>query len=99
MSAELAEALTCTQCGQPFTAPVCSPAHALLQKDPSAHAIVATLVEQSRRQALREVALELRDQAAVIFLGHGPHDTRAAALWDAASHIDPDDKNALGGAR
>jgi hypothetical protein len=58
----------------------------------------AELVAQTRRQALCEAAAELRHRAVDLFSERGPHDPRAAALWDAGCHIDPDDKNALGGA-
>lgn len=67
------------------------------------HQLLAWLAERDAEveaRVLRHAATVIRDQAVLRFEAHGPHDARGAALWDAASHIHPDDGDAArGGAR
>jgi hypothetical protein len=61
---------------------------------------VASIVDAAERKAqletLHQVAGELRHQAVLQFDEGGSGDVRGAALWDAASHLNPDDGDALG---
>lgn len=51
--------------------------------------------EHENNEALRRAARALREQAALRFDEHGPHDARGAALWDAGCYIDPDDNSGI----
>ena len=60
---------------------------------------VASIVDAAERSAERAILHravdELRQQAVLQFDEGGSGDVRGAALWDAGSHLDPDDGDAL----
>jgi hypothetical protein len=61
--------------------------------------VVASIVDAAEQAArveiLHRAADELRHKAMLEFDEHGSSDVRGAALWDAASHLNPDDGDAL----
>lgn len=49
--AALAAALSCSQCGQVFSARACGPTHAIIQADPRRHRLIAPLIRRDKRIA------------------------------------------------
>ena len=62
---------------------------------PAVAAIVDAAEQAARLEILHRAADELRQQAGLRFDERGGEDIRGGALWDAATHLDPDDGDAL----
>lgn len=52
--AELAQALTCSQCGQTFATRACGPTHAVIQADPRQHRLIRPLILDAIQDLLEE---------------------------------------------
>jgi len=70
-------------------------ANAVAMLAPAVAAIVDAAERTARLEVIQRATDELRTQATLRFESRGVGDIRGAALWDAAAHLDPEDRDVL----